>query len=211
MTFPRYTPNELVADAVIHALGVAFALIGGPILIGIVASGREAGPTTAISIYVATLIAMFSASALYNLIPPSTWKEWLRRVDHSAIYLKIAGAYTPFAAVSLGGFAGYTLLTVVWAAALFGLMLKVLFPQRFELLSLVLYLALGWAAVWVIGDVMAELRTATFVLLLIAGVTYTLGVVFHLWRNLPYQNAIWHAFVLVATTVLYSAMAVEFA
>lgn len=210
MTFPRYHRAEIAADAVIHALGVGFALIGGPILIGLVAAEGEAWAIAAISVYVTTLIAMFSASAGYNLIPIPSWKDWLRRLDHSSIYLKIAGAYTPFAAISIGGFVGKSLLATVWVVALAGLALKLLYPRRFEVLSIFLYLALGWAAVFVAGDVARSIDSVALTLVVIAGGLYSIGVVFHLWEKLPFQNAIWHLMVLSATAVLYSAMAVEF-
>lgn len=210
MSFPRYHCAEIAADAVIHALGVGFALIGGPILIGLVAAEGEVWPIVAISIYVASLIAMFSASAGYNLIPIPHWKDWLRRLDHSTIYLKIAGAYTPFAAISIGGFVGKALLVTVWIVALTGLALKLLYPRRFEILSIILYLALGWAAVFVAGDVARSIDSVALTLVIIAGGLYSSGVVFHLWEKLPFQNAIWHLMVLSATAVLYAAMAVEF-
>ena len=205
------TRKEIAADAVVHALGVGFALIGGPILIGLVASHREPGSIAAVSIYVATLIAMFSLSASYNLLPFERAKGWLRRLDHSTIYLKIAGAYTPFAAISVGGIVGHGLLATVWGAAALGILLKLAFPRRFELLSLVLYLAMGWAAVVVAGDVAASVERETMTLIIIAGLLYTAGVAFHLWERLPYQNAIWHVFVLAASAVLYGAVALEFA
>ncbi len=210
MTVPRYHRAEIAADAIVHALGVGFALIGGPILIGLVAAEGDIWPVVAISVYVATLIAMFTASASYNLIPIESWKGWLRRLDHSTIYLKIAGAYTPFAAISIGGFVGKTLLATVWIVALTGLALKLLYPRRFEILSIILYLALGWAAVFVAGDVMKSLDSVALTLIVIAGGLYSLGIVFHLWEKLPFQNAIWHLMVLSATAVLYAAMAVEF-
>lgn len=205
------TRNEIAADAVVHALGVGFALIGGPILIGLVASHREPGSIVAVSIYVATLIAMFSLSASYNLIPFERAQCWLRRLDHSTIYLKIAGAYTPFAAISVGGFVGNGLLAAVWGAAAVGILLKLAFPRRFEMFSIVLYLAMGWAAVAVAGDVAASVEGTTMALIVVAGLLYSGGVVFHLWHRLPYQNAIWHVFVLAATAVLYGAVALEFA
>ena len=211
MTFPVYTRYERIADAAIHALGVLFALIGGPILIGFVAAEGEAWPIVAVSIYVATLIAMFGFSAGYNLITIPAWRDWLRRLDHSAIYLKIAGTYTPFAAISIGGFAGKALLTVVWGAALIGLVLKLVYPRRFEILSIVLYLAIGWAAIVMADDVAANVEMATMVLFLVGGGLYSVGVIFHLWEKLPFQNVIWHVFVLAATAVFYSAVAVEFA
>ncbi len=206
MTFPRYHRAEIAADAVIHALGVGFALIGGPILIGLVAAEGGAWAITAISIYVATLIAMFTASAGYNLIPNPSWKDWLRRLDHSTIYLKIAGAYTPFAAISIGGFVGKSLLATVWIVALVGLALKLLYPRRFEILSIILYLTLGWAAVFVAGDVARSVDSMALTLVVIAGGLYSLGVVFHLWEALPFQNAIWHSFVLAASGFMYAAV-----
>ena len=210
MSNPAYTRQEIAADAVVHGLGVLFALIGGPILIGFVAAEGETGPIVAVSIYVATMIAMLSLSASYNLIPLPPAREWLRRLDHSTIYLKIAGAYTPFAGISIGGLGGSALLAGVWIAAAFGIALKLMFPRRFEALSLVLYLAMGWAAVVVGPDVAESIEGATLVLILVAGGLYSFGVVFHLWRGLRFQNAIWHVFVLAATAVLYAAIAVEF-
>lgn len=211
MEFKSYSRNEVAADAVVHALGVGFALIGGPILIGLVAAREDGWTIAAISIYVATLIAMFSCSAGYNLAPISIAKEWLRRLDHSTIYLKIAGAYTPFAMISMNGGVGKMLLLMVWAAAVIGIALKLIYPRRFELLSLVLYLAMGWAAIVVADEVAASVETATMTLLLASGGLYSFGVIFHVWEKLPFQNAIWHVFVLAATAVLYAAMAVEFA
>ncbi|MEX2518097.1 MAG: hemolysin III family protein [Paracoccaceae bacterium] len=205
------TRQELAADAVVHALGVGFGLIGGPILIWLVAARGESGAIFAVSVYVATLIAMFSFSATYNLNRLERARDWLRRLDHSTIYLKIAGAYTPFAAIAVGGLVGDLLLAVVWAAAAVGILLKLAFPRRFEVLSLVLYLAMGWAAVVVAGDVAASVGYLTMILILIAGALYSSGVVFHLWERLPFQNAIWHVFVLAATAVLYGAVALEFA
>ena len=211
MDLDRYGRDEIAADAVVHGLGVLFALIGGPILIGFVAMHGEAATITAISIYVATLIAMFSLSASYNLIPIPAAKDWLRRLDHSTIYLKIAGAYTPFAAISIGGFVGWTLLGGVWAAAILGIALKILFPRRFDRFSLLLYLGMGWAAIVIGPEVAASVDPETMTLIAIAGGLYTFGVVFHVWESLKFQNAIWHVFVLAATAVLYAAMAVEFA
>ncbi|MFV0476094.1 MAG: PAQR family membrane homeostasis protein TrhA [Pikeienuella sp.] len=205
------TRYEIAADAVVHALGVGFGLIGGPILIGFVAARGEAGSLVAVSIYVATLIAMFALSASYNLIPLKGAKDWLRRLDHSTIYLKIAGAYTPFAAVSVGGLAGHALLALVWLAAGFGICLKLIYPRRFEALSIILYLGMGWAAVAVAGDVAAGIGAASLIMIVIAGALYSTGVLFHLWSRLPFQNAIWHVFVLAATVVLYGAVALEFA
>lgn len=202
--------TEIAADAVVHVLGIGFALIGGPILIGLVAFDHGIGEIAAISIYVASLIAMFSFSAIYNLVRVPSARDWFRRLDHSTIYLKIAGAYTPFAAISLADDKGFVLLSVVWGAAIVGIFLKLTFPYRFEVFSLCLYLAMGWAAVFVISDLAANVEMLTLMLMAVSGLLYTMGVVFHVWETLPYQNAIWHIFVLVATAVMYSAIASEF-
>lgn len=205
------TRHELTADAVVHAIGVGFGLIAGPVLVWLVVARGESGAIFAVSVYVATLIAMFSLSATYNLNRLEGARDWLRRLDHSTIYLKIAGAYTPFAAIAVGGLVGHLLLAAVWGAAAVGIVLKLAFPQRFEMLSIVLYLAMGWAAVVVAGDVAGSVDEMTLILILIAGGLYSTGVIFHLWRRLPFQNAIWHVFVLAATVVLYGAVAMEFA
>lgn len=211
MEFPSYTTSEYWADAAVHLCGVAFALIAGPILIGFVAAEGEAAAVVAISIYVASLLAMLGASASYNMAPVGAVKRWLRRLDHSAIYIKIAGAYTPFAMLSLSGGSGYRLLIGVWIAAASGVAVKLLWPRRFRVFTLSLYLLMGWAAAPIAGEVIANVQPVTWHLMLLSGGLYTSGIVFHLWERLPYQNAIWHCFVLVATTVMYAAMAVEFA
>lgn len=210
MAFPTYTNSEYWADAAVHVIGLVFVLIAGPILIGSVAANGEANSITAISIYVGSLLAMIAASASYNLAPIGSLKQWLRRLDHSAIYIKIAGAYTPFAMLSLSGGSGYRLLIGVWIAAVSGVVVKLLWPRRFRLFTLSLYIMMGWAAAPIAGEVIENVQPETWRLVLTSGCLYTTGVVFHLWERLPYQNVIWHCFVLVATALMYAAMAVEF-
>ena len=200
-----------MADAAVHAVGVAFAVIAGPALIYVVASGGDWPRLASVSVYAATLMAMFVFSACYNLIAAPRWRETLRRLDHSAIYFKIAGSYTPFAAVSLAGGAGKGLLIAVWAVAGLGVLLKLVAPRRFEAASIPIYLGLGWAFVWVGGEASARLDPAALWLLVAGGALYSVGVLFHLWTGLRYQNAIWHVFVLAGTACIYAAIAVEIA
>ncbi|MGF1659596.1 MAG: hemolysin III family protein [Rubrimonas sp.] len=206
-----YTPRELAADAAIHGLGVLFAVIAGPILIAMAAARGEAPAVVAVSIYAVALLAVFVFSAFYNFVSAPRWRESLRRLDHSAIYFKIAGSYTPFAAVSLAGGVGQALLIAVWAVAGVGMALKLAAPRRFEAASVPVYLGLGWAFVWVGADARAALAPEALALLVAGGLLYSLGVGFHLWRRLPYQNAIWHLFVLGGTACIYAAIAVEIA
>jgi hemolysin III len=164
---------------------------------------------TAVTIYAVTLIAMLSCSALYNIVRAEDWQPVLRRVDQSAIYMKIAGTYTPFVFLT-GGQMGL-FLAAVWSVAGAGAALIIFGSERVKPLAIVLYLGLGWAgAVWG-GDMIAGLSTPGFVLLLIGGILYSVGVVFLLWRRLPFHNTIWHVFVLTATILLYASLIVELA
>ncbi|MEZ5911703.1 MAG: hemolysin III family protein [Paracoccaceae bacterium] len=200
-----YSRAELVSDAVVHVSGVVAALIAVPVLITVTAFLR--GDFTAlfgISIYGATLLAMLGCSALFNMAGQARWRWLFQRLDHSAIYLKIAGTYTPFALLSGAG-AG-TLLAGIWGAALAGVGLKALSPVRFRTAALTLYLAMGWAGVFAGGTLLAELSPTVLALMVSGGVLYSAGVVFYLWERLPYHNTVWHVFVLAASGLFYAAI-----
>ena len=202
----RYTRAEYISDAIVHASGIEATLIGGPILIAMAALWiGEAGVVTAISVYFATGLAMWSASAAYNLIQRPAWVDRLRRMDQSAIYLKIAGTYTPFAALAAGqtGF-----LAGIWTVAALGAAL-ILFTSRFGWLAIPLYLGLGWAgAVWG-GPLVSGLSPLGFWLLVAGGLIYSSGIAFLLWERLPFHNTIWHVFVLLGSLACYAAIAAE--
>jgi hemolysin III len=204
-----------MADAAIHLVGVLGALLAVPVLVILAASWRGDGPlVAAVAVYGASLIAMLGFSASYNIaqlrLAPGRALVWLRRLDHATIYVKIAGTYTPYAVIA-GGPAGKWLLIGVWSGATLGFLGKLLAPHLWERASLVLYLGLGWAFVLAFEPIASSITEATLVLVAIGGALYTVGVVFHLWERLPFQNAIWHLFVLVATSVFYAAMTVEIA
>ncbi|MFK7943039.1 MAG: hemolysin III family protein [Paracoccaceae bacterium] len=210
-----YSRAEAWADMTVHALGVVGALLAVPVLITLAAVWRDDWTlVAAVTVYGMALIVMFSASAGYNFaslrMPGGRLLEALRRIDHAAIYVKIAGTYTPYAVIT-GGPMGRWLLVGVWSTAIVGLLGKIIAPDRWQKLSLLLYLALGWCIVLVFGPVSAAITNATAVLIVIGGLLYSVGVIFHVWERLPFQNAIWHGFVLVATFVFYSAMMVEIA
>jgi len=205
LAFPVYTRGERIADAVVHIAGVGCAVIAGAVLLAVAVPG-EAAQLTALGLYVFGVVAGFGFSAAYNLASSPRAKAVLRRFDHAAIFLMIAGSYTPFAAIAIGGFWGTVLLTAVWIVALGGVALKLSLPGRFERLSIALYLMLGWAILPAMGPVVEALSGASLVLLIAGGVIYSLGVVFHLWHRLPYHNAIWHGFVLAAAICHYIAV-----
>ncbi len=193
-------------DGTVHALGVTLAAVASVTLIGLVLTGGDGVAIGAAVIYCLGMLATFGFSAAYNMIQRPGWKEVLRRCDHAAIYLMIAGTYTPFALAGIGGAVGYGLLALVWGVALFGLVLKIAFPRRFERLSLVLYLAMGWAGLLVLDAILQALPVSALVFLAVGGVFYTVGVLFHLSTRLLFHNAIWHAFVLIAAGFHYAAV-----
>jgi hemolysin III len=145
-------------------------------------------------------------SALYNLWPVSPVKWLLRRFDHSAIYLLIAGTYTPFITQMKANVESSLLLVGVWLTSMVGIALKLKFPGRFDRLSILLYLLLSWSGVMAYESVFGTLPASTLWLLAIGGILYTIGVLFHLWEGLRFQNAIWHSFVLVAAACHYTAV-----
>lgn len=202
-----YTPREILADGIVHGIGVAFALVGAVALVLCAALlGVGARPLAAVVVYAMGLAAMLGTSAAYNLWPVGRAKWLLRRADHAVIYVMIAATYTPFVALGNGGAAARWLLGAIWAVALLGLALKLVLPGRFDRLSIGLYLALGWSGVLAYEPVLATLSPLPFGLLAAGGLLYSVGVVFHVWRRLPYQNAIWHVFVLAAAMCHYGAV-----
>jgi hemolysin III len=193
--FPTYTRPERVADAFVHAAGVGFSIAATVFLLAVAAWELPAADVAGLVVYCIGLMAMFSASAAYNLVSHGRLKEILRRLDHSAIFVMIAGSYTPFGIV-LGGRAGTAMLAAVWAIAASGIALKLFHPRRFDKVTVLLYLAQGWLVVFALEGLTTALPSQALWALIAGGIIYTAGVPFHLWERLPYHNAIWHLFVL---------------
>ncbi|EKE44299.1 hypothetical protein OCGS_1815 [Oceaniovalibus guishaninsula JLT2003] len=203
-----YSPAERFSDAVVHYIGVVLALSGVPVLVVLAVLLRgDWASITGIAVYGACLLAMLVCSALYNITHGGRWTALFRRLDHSAIYLKIAGTFTPL--VALTGAAGLPLLAGLWGAALGGTSLKVWAPDRLRWLGLSIYLGMGWIGVFAGASVLDALSPAAWRLVVAGGLIYTLGVAFFLWDRLPFHTTIWHVFVLVATVLFYVAMTVE--
>jgi hemolysin III len=204
-----YSEVEHRADAVIHVLGVIFAINASLWLLWH-ATGLSV--LVSVSVYCLGLLLMISFSAAYNLVPhhrPS--KQVLRRLDHAAIFIMIAATYTPFAVNRLGHPQGDIVLAAIWLTATAGVALKVLFPRRFEVASLGLYLGMGWMVVTVIKPLAASLAAADFWLLIAGGLVYSAGVVFYVIDRIPYHKAIWHGAVLAAAVLHFTAISLEFA
>lgn len=199
-----YDPTEKAVDGTIHVGGIILAAAGGVALIAAAVSVADARSAAAASIYAFTLIAALTASALYSMWPVSPMKWQLRKYDHAAIYLLIAGTYTPFTLVMETR--GYWLLAFVWSVAAVGTLLKLMFPGRYKRFSVALYLGLAWSGMLLIDTLLASLPIHIFWLLLAGGLIYSAGVPFHLWQNLRFHKAIWHGFVLAAAIVHYNAV-----
>jgi len=202
----NYDRVELIADGVVHAVGILLGLIAATVLVVLTAVYATALSIVAVSIYVAGLLSMLVLSATYNLWPVSRTKWVLRRFDHSAIYLLIAATYTPFIVELQQSLFAYALLTGVWCVAIFGIVLKLRWPGRFDRLSVGLYLALGWSGAMLYDQVTTAAPTLALACVIAGGVLYSFGVIFHSWRRLRFQNVIWHCFVLLGAGCHYTAV-----
>ncbi len=201
-----YDRAELIADGVVHILGIAFGLVAATALIVLTAVYASAAQIVSVSVYVAGLVAMLGLSATYNLWPVSPAKWFLRRFDHSAIYVLIAATYTPFIAHMNNTILAVFILIGVWGVAAVGITLKVMLPGRFDRLAVLLYLAMGWSGVMAYDSLVTSLPSSTLWLIAVGGIIYSLGVIFHAWERLRFQNAIWHSFVLLAASIHYAAV-----
>jgi len=204
-----YDKAEISADRIIHAIGVTFGLIGGATLLTVAAETASLAGLIATILYVAGLVAMLVCSAAYNLSFDSPRRELLRRLDHAAIFVMIAGTYSPFTLGRLDGAWSVWLAGFVWGVALLGGIAKLTVPRRIERYAVVLYLALGWVVLVALEPLLAALHPAVLILILAGGLLYSAGVAFHLWRGLRFQNAIWHALVLGAAVCHYAAVIVN--
>ncbi|EHA1127079.1 hemolysin III family protein [Vibrio navarrensis] len=207
MSVNQYSVREEVANAVTHALGMVFGIVG-LILLLLKAAEHNADTLTitSMAVYGASIIVLFLASTLYHAIPSPQAKRWLKTFDHSAIYLLIAGSYTPFLLVSLRTPLAIGLMIVIWSIALLGIIMKVAFVYRFKRFSLISYLLMGWLSLVVIYQLAITLDVGGLTLLACGGVIYSLGVVFYVAKRIPFNHAIWHCFVLAGCVCHFLAI-----
>jgi len=205
--YPTYARSERIADGTMHAVGVLGAITGAIVLIVWSTGSATAGQIAAISVYAATLIATFVASAFYHMTPWAGIRPVLRRFDHAAIYLKIAGTYTPLV-VLIGSWFAYVVLALVWGLAVLGMVLKLFFwrtPGRF---GPALYLIMGWLSLALIWSLWPIVPLPAMALIAIGGLLYTAGVPFYASETMKYSIAIWHGFVVAASGCFFAAIAI---
>jgi hemolysin III len=201
-----YTVGEELAHTLTHGVGLLLSL-GGLAALLVAASLRgDAWHVLGCAVFGATLVLLYAASTLYHALRSPRAKRVFQRLDHAAIFALIAGTYTPFTLANLRGSVGWTLLALVWGLAALGISLEATLPGRTRRVSVALHLVMGWLIVVAAEPLVHAVQPDGLVLLVVGGVSYTLGVVFYAWRRLPYHHAIWHLFVLVGSACHFSCV-----
>lgn len=201
-----YARDEVFVDGVVHATAIISSIVGSLYLLN-QSVHNETAKFAALAVYLLALLSMLGFSAAYNLTPRSPLKWLLRRFDHSAIYVMIAGTYTPLLMHLPDTRLALLLAAIVWIGALAGVALKVFMPGRHDGLAVIAYLALGWVGIFEVSAFMAVLPKITMLLIVVGGLLYSAGVPFYLWEKLKFQNAIWHVFVVAAAATHFVAIA----
>ncbi|MCP3850033.1 MAG: hemolysin III family protein [Gammaproteobacteria bacterium] len=201
-----YTYHEEIANTISHGVGVILSITGLTVLVAYSSLYGDIWHIVSSSIFGVSLILLYTASTLYHAIPVPKAKAILKQIDHSAIYLLIAGSYTPFLLVNLHGIIGWSLFVLVWSIAIAGIILEVLRKDRFKKLSIALYLGLGWLVVAAIKPMLDAVEKGGLILLLIGGLFYSIGVFFYVRKKMLYHHAIWHLFVLAGSISHYFAV-----
>ena len=201
----RYTAGEEFANVATHAVGLLASVVGVVVLMYLGLARDEVLHVASAGVYGATLVALYAASTLYHAFRQPEIKRVLRVLDHCAIYLLIAGTYTPFVLVGLGGGWGLTLFGIIWAMAAAGIVFKVFATGRFAVISTAAYVAMGWLGVVALGPLIRSLSGAALVWLLAGGIAYTAGTFFY-HRKIPYAHALWHVFVLAGSVCHFIAI-----
>ncbi len=189
-----------------HGIGALLSVIGTVALIVGASQSGDAWKIVSFSIFGASLILLYLASALYHGTRQPELKQAFKTLDHCAIFLLIAGTYTPFLLVNMRGTVGWTLFAVIWSLALTGVVLKIIFKNRYKLARVGIYIAMGWLITFASSDLVASLSETALKLTIAGGIVYTAGVIFYLADRIPYMHAIWHLFVIGGSACHFSAI-----
>lgn len=200
----QYTVGEEIANAVTHGVAALLSIAGLAVLVAfaVLYSGSPK-VVAAVSIFGASMVFLYTASTLYHSIPNPRAKKVLQYLDHSMIYVLIAGSYTPFCLITLQGYTGIALLCAVWLIAIAGISLQAVLLNKADWINCLLYLSMGWIAVFVIDPLVSTLDSTGLALLVAGGLAYTVGVVFYIFERIPFSHAIWHTFVFAGTTLQF--------
>jgi hemolysin III len=204
--FTQCRGGELAADRIVHTIGNFAGVVGSVMLVSIAAGVAERPIFLASIVYSICLLTMLGCSATYNLASNASRRGFLRQLDHAAIFLMIAGTYTPFTTCRLHGVWAIGMTAAIWTGAITGAAIKLICPRGLKRSSIVAYLALGWMILLGMRPMLGSVDALTALLIGVGGVLYSIGVAFHLWRTLPFHSAIWHSCVLVAASCHYAAI-----
>ena len=200
------TSEEEIANSISHGIG-ALLSIAGLVLFMLFAAGSGSGwQIVSLSIFGSTLIFLYLASTLYHGLPMPRVKQAFKIIDHSAIFLLIAGTYTPFMLVNLRGPWGWSILGIIWVLAILGILMKIIYISKFRKISVVLYVFMGWLGILAFKEIIAHVPPLSLTFLALGGFSYTIGLVFYAWRKLPFNHVVWHIFVIGGSTFHYLAV-----
>ncbi|MBD3223482.1 MAG: hemolysin III family protein [Caldithrix sp.] len=194
-----YSIREEIFNSISHGMGVLLSIAGLAVLIVMAVSRGTVWHVIGFAVFGSTLIILYLFSTLYHSFRSPRLKNLFARLDHAAIFILIAGTYTPFTLTTLRGSLGWTIFAVIWTLAIFGVVLRSIYLRRFRKLSVVLYVGMGWLVVFALREIFIHLPLQSFIFLLTGGLFYTIGVIFYAWRRLPFNHAIWHVFVLLGS------------
>lgn len=203
---PSYSFGDELASSIIHGIGIVLSIAGLATLVAFAALHGGAIDVVACAVFGTSLVLLYTASTLYHSVPVAAAKPTLRALDHIAIYLLIAGTYTPFTLIALPGPWGWSLFVAVWTLALAGIALETGLLKRYHKLAVLLYIGMGWIGMIAFKPLSAHLQAGGMALLIGGGVAYTAGVPFYLWRKLPYHHTLWHVFVLAGSVLHFLAV-----
>ncbi len=202
----RFSKKEEIANAILHGIGLGLAIAALVILVILANLSASTKYTISYSIYGSTLIILYLSSTLYHSFKATKAKKIFKIFDHSAIYLLIAGTYTPITIIVLEGKLGWGIFIAVWSIAIIGIILKIFLIGKFKLLSTLLYIAMGWLVIIAIRPLLQNMNRRSIIFLLSGGLLYTTGTIFYLWKNLKYSHAVWHLFVLAGSICHFFTM-----
>ncbi|GAB4332435.1 MAG: hemolysin III family protein [Flammeovirgaceae bacterium] len=190
------TLGEEIANAITHGIGFLLSIAALVLLLYYGLDHQDYAHSISFTVYGVSMMILYAASTLYHSFQKDSIKNFFQIVDHAAIYVMIAGSYTPFTLLVLKGILGWTLLGIVWGMTLVGIIFKIFFTGRFKILSTSIYGIMGWLVIFFIKPLLENLPDGAFFWLLLGGISYSIGIIFYLWEKLPYSHTIWHLFIL---------------
>lgn len=205
-TFRQLSNREEIANSITHGIGALLSIVALVVLIMVAATQDDILHLVSFSIYGVTLILLYMSSTLYHSFTKPRIKNLFARFDHVSIFLLIAGTYTPILLINIKGILGWTIFVIIWTVAIIGSTVRVIYPYRFRKLMVVVYLLMGWTIVFVGKTILTNMPPDSVNYLVLGGIAYSVGVIFYLWRTLPYGHGIWHLFVLAGSILHFFAI-----